>query len=227
MRETLSRLSPEPVWSFASDGSLIDIADPRPEVVCFIEMGNVLSKLARFDGRNPGPAFSVAQHSVMGAQAIINEGGSPAEATLFLLHDGHEYLVGDQSTPSRDLYASACTELYGEGRLVDAVAACKAAWDEAIYFAAGLPGPEAWTKKQASLVKSMDERMVRAEAIALFGQRASSRFPRSKPPNLTSAIKAWAPMKAEEEFRKLAYRLIGERKIVGQAALAAAARALR
>lgn len=218
------RLAPEPVWSFASDGSVIDIADPRPEVVCFLEMANVLSKIARFDGRNPGPAFSVAQHSVMGSEAVINEGGTPEDALLFLLHDGHEYIVGDQSTPSRDLYASACAELYGEGRMVDAVAACKAAWDEAIYFAAGLPGPEAWTKRQATLVKSMDERMCRAEAIALFGQRASSRFPRSKPPNLASIIKPWAPMKAEEEFRKLANRLIGVGRVMSQAARAAAAR---
>lgn len=222
-----TRLAPQPIWSFASDGSVIDIADPRPEVVCFIEMGNVLSKIARFDGRNPGPAFSVAQHSVMGAQATINEGGSLFDAALFLLHDGHEYIVGDQSRPSQTLYSSACADLYGEERMIDAVAACKAAWDEAIYFAGGLPGPEAWTKKQAALVKSMDDRMCRVEAIALFGPRAGDHFPKSKPPNLSSAIKPWAPMKAEEEFRKLAYRLIGEGRILNQTARAAAARALR
>lgn len=221
------RLSPEPIWSFAPDGSVIDIADPRPEIVCFLEMGNVLSKIARFDGRNPGVAFSVAQHSVMGAQAIINEGGSPADGALFLLHDGHEYIVGDQSRPSQELYSSASHHFYGEERMIDAVATCKSAWDEVIYYAAGLPGPEAWTQKQAALVKSMDARMCRAEAIALFGPRAAERFPKSKPPNLTSAIKPWAPMKAEEEFRKLAYRLIGEGRVIGQAATAAAARSSR
>lgn len=224
----LTRLAPEPIWSLTSDGSLIDIADPRPEIVCFLEMGNVLSKIARFDGRNPGPAYSVAQHCVMGAQAVMNEGGSLGDAALFLLHDGHEYIVGDQSRPSQKLYSSVCIDLYGEERMIDAVAACKAAWDEAIYFAAGLPGPEAWTKKQAALIKTMDNRMCRVEAIALFGHHAADQlFPKTKPPNLSSAIKPWAPMNAEEEFRKLAYRLIGEGRVIGQAATAAAARSSR
>ncbi|MDW9726515.1 hypothetical protein GOB91_30195 [Sinorhizobium meliloti] len=221
------RLSPEPIWSFAPDGSVIDIADPRPEVVCFLEMANVLSKIARFDGRNPGIALSVAQHCVMGAQAIINEGGSPADGALFLLHDGHEYIVGDQSRPSLELYSSASCRYYGEERMIDAVAICKSAWDEVIYYAAGLPGPEAWTKKQAERVKTMDGRMCRAEAIALFGPRAGEQLVNWKPPKLSDAIKPWAPMKAEEEFRKLAYRLIGEGRVIGQAATAAAARSSR
>jgi len=222
-----TRLAPQPVWSFVPDGSVIDIAAPDAAEVCFLEMGNSLSKIARFDGRNPGPALSVAQHSVMGAQAIMNEGGTRWDAALFLLHDGHEYIVGDQSKPSQELYSSVAIDLYGEARMRDAVAACKAAWDEVIYFAAGLPGPEAWTRKQAKLVKDMDNRMCRAEAIALFGSRAGREMPPSTTPKLTGAIKPWAPMKAEEEFRKLAYRLIGEDLVLERASIVATKRALR
>jgi len=222
-----TRLAPQPVWSFVPDGSVIDIAAPDAAEVCFIEMGNALSKIARFDGRNPGPAYSVAQHSVMGAQAILNEGGTRMDAALFLLHDGHEYIVGDQSKPSQELYSSVAIDLYGEARMRDAVATCKAAWDEVIYFAAGFPGPEAWNRRQAKLVKDMDIRMCRAEAIALFGPRAGREMPPSAAPKLTGAIKAWAPMKAEEQFRKMAYRLIGEDLVLERASIVAANRALR
>ena len=85
----------------------------------------------------------------MGAQALLNEGATRHEAALFLLHDAHEWVLGDLIRPSAELFAAACAEYYGETRLLDAIATCKAAWDEAIYFAAGLPGPETWTKRQA------------------------------------------------------------------------------
>lgn len=222
-----TRLAPNPVWSFAADGSVIDIAAPDAAEVCFLEMGNALSKIARFDGRNPGLAYPVAQHSVMGAQAIMNEGGSQRDAAFFLLHDGHEYIVGDQSRPSQILYSSVSFHLYGEERMADAIAASKAAWDEAIYFAANLPGPEAWTNRQKKLVKDMDNRMCRAEAIALFGPRAGQNMPQSQSPKLTGAIKPWAPMKAEEQFRKMAYRLLGEDLVLERASIVAANRALR
>lgn len=223
----MMRLTPKPVWSFNADGTVMDLGRPDQSFVCFIEIGNTLSKIARFNGRYPGPAYSDAQHCVMGAQAILNEGGTNIEAALFLLHDAHEWALGDQIRPAVDLYDGVVRDLYGEDHVVDSIAAAKAAWDEVIYAAARLPGPEAWTKKQKTLVKAMDDRMCRAEAIALFGPRAAEQFPKSVTPKTTGAIRPWAAMKAEEEFRKMAHRLLSEDCVLEQAAIAAAARALR
>lgn len=215
------RLVDVPVPTVWPDGRIIDLGNPDHEIVCFAEIANTLSKVARFNGRNRGIALSVAQHCVMGAQALMNEGATRLEASLFLLHDAHEWALGDLIRPSADLYAAACNELYGETRLLDAIAACKSAWDEAIYFAAGLPGPEAWTKRQAKLVKDMDQRMQRAEAIALFGPSAAAKFPQSTTPKLTGAIRPWPAGKAEEQFLSMARRLIGDDQIHGRTALAA------
>ncbi|MHA4733254.1 hypothetical protein [Ensifer adhaerens] len=216
-----AHLAPEPVWSFTPDGTVIDIATPDQRVVCFNEMANALSKIARFDGRNPGQPYSVAQHSVLGACAILNEGGSTHEAALYFLHDGHEYITGDQSSPIQKLYALVARHLFGEDRFRDTIVACKAAWDEAIYYAAGLPGPETWTKRQAALVKSMDQRMCRAEALALFGPKAASQFAYMKPPKLPNPIRPWAPMEAEFRFREMAIKLLTEGRVMNQAIVAA------
>ncbi|WP_313194634.1 hypothetical protein [Shinella zoogloeoides] len=220
------RLAPEAIPSFNSDGSTMDLAAPDQELVCFLEIATALSKIPRFNGKNNGIALPVAQHCVMGAQAILNEGGTRMEAALFLLHDAHEWAIGDQIRPVQKLIDAVGREYYGADRLIDAIEICKAHWDEAIYAAAGLPGPEAWTKRQKTVVKAMDDRMCRQEAIALFGQRAALHFPDLPTPKLTGAIKPWPAGKAEEKFIASARTLIGDDRVVDQANAAALRRAL-
>nr|CAD6410914.1 HD family hydrolase [Rhizobium sp. Q54] len=215
----LPRLASKPVWSFCNDGSVMDLAAPDQSFVCFQEMALTLSGLRRFNGRG----ISIAQHSVMGAQAILNEGGTSLEAALFLLHDGHEWALGDITRPMEDLLVGLLPTL----AIREAIQRAKAGWDGAIYAAARLPLPEFWTAHQRKLIKSMDDRICRAEAIALFGSRSASQFPASQPPKTTGAIRLWGAAKAEEAFSEMARSLIGFENIVSQAAVAAAARALR
>lgn len=218
-RISLPRLADKQVWSFNNDGTVMDLAAPDQASVCFLEMGRTLSGIKRFNGRG----ISDAQHLVMGAQAVINEGGSNLLAALYLLHDGHEWVLGDITRPMEQLLSLSLPTL----AIREAIRRAKEGWDEAIYSAAGLPTPFAWTVAQKKLVKSMDDRMCAAEAVAIFGQRAASQFPKFIVPKTTGAIRPWGEAKAEEEFRKMLYRLIGEERIVSQAALAAAARELR
>ncbi len=75
-------------------------------------------------------------------------------------------------------------------------------------------------------IKDMDARMQRAEAIALFGPSAGTKFPKAATPKLTGAIGPWPPGKAEEQFTLAARRLIGDDRILGQTSLAALRRAL-
>lgn len=214
---------------FRADGSLMDLAAPMAEEVSFSVMAARLSRIARFNG-TPHGGYSVAQHCVMGAQAILNEGGDELIAALFLLHDGHESFVGDKTRPVQSLERAAIRMAGGE----EAVAAydrvhraIRDGWDAAIYTAAGLPAPAAWTKPMRATVAAMDERMLHAEAVALFGSNgaawaSAALRPLSPKPKLTGAIRPWGAMKAEEAFVAMFDRLLGyERRMEASAVHAA------
>jgi len=224
MNEIL-RLAPSPVCSFRPDGSVRDLAAPDPAEICFFAMANGLSKIARFNGSNPGIAYSVAQHSVMGAEGILNETGDARLAAFFLLHDGEEHLLGDKPTPAQRLLVLtlmhhcdnqtglACRDFWGH---------IKDKWREAGWIAAALGLPNEFEQAH---VDNFDRRMCNAEMVALFGPAAKVQaipVAHTKTLRLKGGIKPWAPMKAEERFIEAAKRLIGEDRIHEQAAIHAA-----
>lgn len=223
MTAALPRLIDKPVPAFNRDGSVKDLAAPDQASVCFVEIAGTLSRIARFNGLPGGLGYSVAQHSVMGAQAILNEGGTKMEAAFFLLHDGHEWAIGDITRPMEQLLSGLLPTLAVRA----AIRIAKSGWDDAIYAAAGLPVPANWSPREAKRVREMDDRMCAAEAVALFGPRAASQFPKFVTPKTTGAIRAWPSGIAEEKFIGMLHRLIGEERVVEQAVIAAAARALR
>jgi hypothetical protein len=199
------------VPAFRADGSLMDLADPRPEDIDFSTMANALSKIARFNGIHRGAAYSVAQHSAMGADALFRESGDAVLAGYFLLHDGHEYLVGDWTRPSVALLkhhaaaaaggAAAAMSAVVAAAIRQGIDAAKAAIDRAVWQAAALPDIGCMPL-YARQVKDMDDRMLRAEALALFGPAAAADLPAAaRPvPRLTGAIEPWGAGKAEMAF---------------------------
>jgi len=203
---------------FCPDGSVMDLAAISPAKIVFAEMAAGLSKIARFNGRYRCPAYSVAQHSVVGADALMNETGDAALAGYFLLHDGHEYLFGDLTTPVAELLERKVRNVLTRLGLRDlpgdivrrAMASAKADADHAIYSAAGLPAIAGMPVYQRA-VKAMDARMLRAEAIALFGAEAAHHVGAADlpAPKLTGAIRSWGPMKAEEAFIDRLERYLG------------------
>jgi len=223
----MKRLCPVSVHSFRADGTVMDLAAPSAEEVDFTAIAARLSKIARFNGTPHGVAYSVAQHCCMGAEAILQETGDHKKAALFLLHDAHEYLIGDIATPARDLIAGVLNvNMTSSGNsFIGAVCAIKHAWDAAIYQAAGLPEPDAWTNSDRHTVERMDARMLRAEVTALFGNHAAKQLPYSKPPKTRGAITPWPAMKAEEAYFKLLCRLIGEDRARDHSAISAIAAA--
>jgi len=199
------------VPAFRPNGSVRCMVNVAPEDINFAEMAEALSKIARFNGWPSGPAYSVAQHSVMGAAAIVRETGNEQLGAYFLLHDGHEYLIGDTTRPFQDLLAheiaaqagSASDAVHFARAFRGAFAAIKRRIDLAIWQAAGLPRLDR-LPDEARMVKAMDDRMLRAEGLALFGPQAAKHLPAANlpAPRLTGAIRAWGPMKAEGEFLK-------------------------
>lgn len=196
--------------SFRPDGSSLDLANVQPSDIDFAEMAAALSKIARFDGRYACAAYSVAQHSVLGADALYYEtGGDDVAAGYFVLHDGHEFLLGDMTRPVVD-YLDHLDG--GEGRINAAVALAKARIDVAIWRRANRAPPGSYPDK-ARLVAEMDERMLRAEALALFGPEAARQFSprRMKPPRLVGAIKPWPADVAMNKFIERLDRYLGIR----------------
>jgi hypothetical protein len=215
---SLARLCEKPITFFRPDGSLMDLAAPDPHEVDFHEVAYGLAKLARFTGTYQGAAYSVAQHSVMGCEALLREGEDELTCALFLLHDGHEYKLGDDARPKQDLIfcmleatSPAAAEAYRA-----AVQRAKTGWDFAIYDAAGLPTPDRWTNKQKRVIHQMDMRMMAAEAEALMGSQTRKTYPRTKfqPPMFMrgSLQSIWPAALAEERFIETFDRFIGKER---------------
>ncbi|QKV18747.1 hypothetical protein [Oricola thermophila] len=189
--------------SWTRNGGLVDLANPRPEDVDFAAIAGSLSKLARWAGRHDGPAFSVAQHCVMGADAIAAETGDRFAAGAFLLHDAHEGNgIGDIVTPAVRALEATAAELLGPEQghsavIGTAISLLKARHDIAIWRAAGIDW-RAMPRDTAAAVKAMDKRMGEAEAHFLFGPAAC---PRPDPyPKFTGSLKPWGPARAEEAW---------------------------
>jgi hypothetical protein len=210
------------VPTFEPDGGVSDLARPGQDDIDFAAMANVLSKIARFNGIYRCPAYSVAQHSVMGADAVFTETGDAILAGYFVLHDGHEYLLGDWTRPAQDALVyhareycraderSATLAQFVEQAVRKAFEMTKATLDAVIWQRAGIPPIDRMPAYQRQ-VKAMDERMLRAEGLALFGAKAAPHLPAADmpAPRLTGAIRPWGAMKAEEAFLDRLHRYLG------------------
>ncbi|PRD42350.1 hypothetical protein C5748_16280 [Phyllobacterium phragmitis] len=199
------------VPAFRPDGTVLNLAEPQTSDIVWPEIANSLSKIARFNGRYSCPAYVVAQHCVMGADAIFNETGDAIAAGYFLLHDAREVFIGDMIRPMQRLL-SLHLDTYLEPELSVRLCIDRIGWkiDAAIFKAARLPHLTTMPDYQ-HVVDAMDDRMLRAETIAFFGQHAAEHVPAADlpAPKLTGALKPWGPMKAEEAWLARLSRYLG------------------
>lgn len=198
------------VPSFRPDGSVLDLADIQPDDIVWVEIAGALSRIARFNGRCNGVAYSDAQHCVMGADALMNETGDAVLAGIFLLHDAEEALTGDVTRPTVQLIDLYLVRNGHPAGVHAALRQIKSDLHRAVHRRAGLPPIEHLPAYQRQ-VADMDDRMLRAEAIALFGPAAARHCPAAdRPaPRLTGAIRPWAAMKAEEAWLDRLTRYLG------------------
>lgn len=80
---------------------LINCTDPNE--IDFDDIATSLSNLTRFVGHTP--FYSVAQHSVMVSDRLLEQGHGNYVAMYGLLHDAHEAYLGDISRPLKFLLA--------------------------------------------------------------------------------------------------------------------------
>lgn len=147
-----------------------DLMNPDPACIDFDKMALTLSRLPRFGGQTKeGEAiYSVLQHQVEGCYAILRDTGNRKAAAAFLIHDGHEYVIGDQVTPVQRALQAHAILLTGDlhaGEIVrDALASLRSTLDCAIYKTAGLDWP--LDPETRRIVKEYDLRMCRTERDA-------------------------------------------------------------
>lgn len=197
------------------DGRIVDLAALTAADIDFAEIARSLSRVARFNGRCRDASLSVAQHSVMGADALFRETGDGILAGYFLLHDAHEYLLGDLNRPAilhLDGMVGRALSHRGielEGIFREALTMAREAMDAVVLTAANLPPIDRMPVYRRQ-VRDMDERMCTAESRALYGDAeiplVDSTLP---PPKLTGALRAWGAMKAEEAFVDRLGRYLG------------------
>lgn len=153
-----------------ASGRSLDMVDTPAEQIDFRDLAWSLSRLPRCNANTPGKNIvSIAQHQVWGCDTLYRETGDRLTAAAFLLHDGHEFAIGDMTTPTLDavtVYSRRLFCLAPDVVVRDSFHALKANFDRAIYAAAGLPWP--LDAARAEAVRSMDLRVLRAERDWLY-----------------------------------------------------------
>ena len=152
-------------WAQTITGRAVTLARPDPaDIDPLVDMPEALARLCRFNGAVPGGLYSVAQHCVLVSDAILDDRGDAELAAHGLLHDAHEYLLGDWTTPQVAALAEIEREMFppdgGMPRIHAAINIAKRRADEAIWRACGLPLPD---DRQASIVHDFDRRMLMME----------------------------------------------------------------
>jgi hypothetical protein len=127
-----------------ASGKFVNLREPCAAQIVIADMAEGLSKLARYSGATPYTAYSVAQHSALGSDAILRATGDRRLAAYFLIHDGHEYLIGDDNTPKKMSLIEIARERHGDlGALIveETMRDQVERLDLAIHTAAGLAYP--------------------------------------------------------------------------------------
>lgn len=166
-------------WAQTITGRALDFAAPIVEADhLFSEVAHGLSIIARFAGQT-ATAYSVAQHSVLMAEACEDEIDDPLVAAYCLLHDGHEAYLGDTPSPAKAAIEAEMLSAAAEAGVPDQIVEAQIArWrtlrrrieqrlDTVIHRAACLPPID---DRARTLVKSYDVRALKTERRDLMAQ---------------------------------------------------------
>lgn len=198
-------------WKQTRSGLAISLDDPDLAALdLVIDVAIPLSLICRFDGHasdSPELGYSVAQHSCLGADAILQETGGDTDAALaFLMHDWHEMLCGDITTPVAESLDRMATDTSGRpapGILRRAIQQMKARLDAAIYRRVGIAWP--LPAHRAERVADMDLRMLRRERDELMSPPPKPWFDsieNAAPIHCLDrvAFLSWAPAEAQDRL---------------------------
>jgi uncharacterized protein len=136
-----------------ANGAGIDLLDPKPEDIDFNVVAEHLAKEKRYNGATRDVEYSVAEHCVRGANAILVETEDATLAAYFLLHDAHEHTIKDDTTPKKRALAELAQQRFGvlAEHVMETFKLLEYRQDVAIHEAAGL----AWPPPSPALVSAI------------------------------------------------------------------------
>lgn len=196
-------------WMQSLTGRAITMAAPQAaEIDPLVDLPEQLARICRYNGAVPGGQFSVAQHCALMADAILDETGDAELARIGLLHDAHEYVWGDITTPQVEGLDEIAVEMFdGSGLPVRAIipaviAEAKKRADAAIFRACGVPLP---TVAQARAIKVWDLRMLATEKRQLLAscpRRWAAAVEKAEPIRMRGGMTLWSVARAADEYRR-------------------------
>lgn len=216
----------------SSTGLAIDLAEPDLSMIDIEkDIAGPLSRLVRFGGHRVevgGEAlqhpYTVAQHCVVGADALLEETGDVVTALAFLAHDAHEALIGDLTTPAAlalehwteaamriaggPEFARAVRSALGTGVVRAGLDGLKTSLDTQVHRLAGLP--HLLPAPIARAVKEMDMRMLDLERRLILGQRLRNAtvdelwgaVAKAKPVRIRGGLIPWTQRQARAEWMR-------------------------
>jgi uncharacterized protein len=159
---------------------------PDPELVCIEDIAHSLSLKCRYGGHCCF-LFSVAEHSVLMADAVLSAGGSPMEALMALMHDSPEAYVDDMIRPIKK---SVIGYEQIETRVWEAICT-------KFDFDPNLP----------PIIKEFDNRILADEKAQ---NMAALDWDYTPGPPLGVKLMFWNPIVAEEQFLRRFYTLTNQ-----------------
>jgi len=191
-------------WMQTLSGRSVTMARPDArDIDPLLDLPETLARIPRFNGAVPGGNYSVAQHSCHMADAILDEGGDADTAAVAILHDAHEYIWGDWTSPAQQGLAEIEAELFGDSRIGGVIAEAKSRADQAIFKACGVPWPPA--PQQVRTVKTFDLRMLateRRQILSPSGRRWGAAVEQAAPIRMRGGITIWSIARAADEYRE-------------------------
>lgn len=164
-------MNPRTILTLA-DGRSIDLLNPTAaDYLPFDWAAEHLAKENRYNGATPGIAYSVAQHTCECVIAAYAEGGAGAKqlAAYLSLHDVHESVLKDDTTPKKRTFAAVAEAKFGvlASEVMAAFDDLTDRHDRAIHEAAGLSWPP--SPEIAAEVKRIDRVLLVTEWRDLMG----------------------------------------------------------
>lgn len=153
-----------------ANGQGVDLLDPKPSDFSNLEWAaEHLAKENRFNGATPGIVYSVAQHQVEGATEAFEATSDKTLAAYVSLHDVHESLFKDDTTPKKRAFAALAEQRFGvlASEVMATFDELTDRCDAAVHAAAGLAWPP--SPEMAAAIKHYDRVMLVTEWRDLMG----------------------------------------------------------
>ena len=162
-------MNPRTILTLA-DGRNVDLLAPKPSDFLPLDWAaEHLAKENRYNGATPGVAYSVASHLCNCADAALAIYGDRKVAAYVSLHDVHEALLKDDTTPKKRAIAAVAEARFGvlARQILDVFDELTDRHDRALHEAVGLSWPP--TPEMSAAIKRIDRILLITEWRDLMG----------------------------------------------------------